>query len=160
MQKTLAMKLLEGKKIAYEPYEYPKTERDAAVIAQIFGVPASQVYKTLVVDRPPAKPLLIMVAADRRLNLKKLAKVTGDKKLSMASHAEAERLTNLKVGGISPLLLINKGFKIYIDDQAKNQQEIFVSAGQKGINLKVKVQDLLKITKARPVAVSDSTLEE
>lgn len=155
MQKTLAMKVLEGKKIPYEPYEYPSSERDAAIIATIFNVPASWVYKTLVIDRPPKKPILAIVAADRRLNLKKLAKVTGDKKLSMATHAEAERLTKLKVGGISPLALLNRGFVMYIDELAKDVEQIFVSAGQKGINLKVDTKGFLKVTKARLAAISD-----
>lgn len=155
MQKTLAMKVLEGQKADYEVYTYPEMERDAAVIAVHFGVPAAQVFKTLVVDRPPAKPLLVLVPADKQLNLKKLAKFTGDKKLSMATHAEAEQLTKLKVGGISPLALLNRGFVILLDASAREQNQVFVSAGQKGINLKVSTKDLVRITKAKYAEVAD-----
>lgn len=155
MQKTLAMKVLEGQRAVYEVCAYPETERDAAVIATYFGVPAAQVFKTLVVDRAPAKPILVMVPADKQLNLKKLASFTGDKKLSLASHADAEKLTKLKVGGISPLALLNKGFIILIDASAQTLPHIFVSAGQKGLNLKVSTNDLIRITKARPVDVAD-----
>ena len=157
MQKTLAMKVLEGKKIAYEAVTYDTITRDAVEIAAMFGVPAAQVFKTLVVPapvkQPKLKPMLMMLPADAQLDLKKLAKVVGAKKLAMASHAEAEKITRLKVGGISPLALLNKGFAIYIDESAQTQNEIFVSAGVRGINLKVGVNDLVKITKARWVTV-------
>ena len=149
MEKTLAMKLLEGKKVPFETFVYPETERDAEKIAVYLGVPAAEVYKTLVVVRGKGKPILCMVAAERQLNLKKLAKGVGEKKLSMASHAEAEKMTGLKVGGISPLALINKGFDIYIDSPAKACQRILVSSGKKGINLGVPVKDLIKITRAK-----------
>lgn len=151
--KTLAMKVLEGQKVAYELFEYPETERDAVQIAHIFGVPPAQVFKTLVVVRPPQKPLLVLLPADSQLDLKKLAKATGDKKLNMATHAEAEQLTKLQVGGISALALLNKGFVILIDESAQAQEAIFVSAGQKGLNLKVKTNDLVRVIQAKYVEV-------
>ena len=153
MQKTLAMKLLEGKKIKYKAVTYDTITRDAVEIAGMFGVPPEQVYKTLVVPapakQPKLKPMLVMIPANAQLDLKKLAKAVGAKKLAMATHAEAERMTKLQVGGISPLALLNKGFAIYIDEAAQAQDEIFVSAGVRGINLKVGVDDLVKVTKAR-----------
>ncbi|MDA0243830.1 MAG: aminoacyl-tRNA deacylase [Chloroflexi bacterium] len=154
-EKTLAMKVLEGQKVAYEVFSYPATERDAAVIATHFGVPPEQVFKTLVVERAPAKPLLVLVPAHCQLNLKKLAQVTGDKKLKMATHAQAEALTKLQVGGISPLALLNKGFVVLIDQSAQAQDKIFVSAGQKGLNLRVATADLGRITHARFVDVAE-----
>lgn len=156
MEKTLAMKLLEGKKIAYEPFTYPNTERDAEVIAVHFGVDPALVYKTLVVDRPaPQKPLLVLVAANRQLDLKKLAKVTGDKKLKMATHGRAEELTQLQVGGISPLALLNKGFQIIVDQPARDLSHFFISSGQRGINLKVPVKPVVKLVGGRFAAVSE-----
>jgi Cys-tRNA(Pro)/Cys-tRNA(Cys) deacylase len=149
------MKVLEGQKVAYEPFSYPATERDAAVIALHFGVPPAQVFKTLVVDRAPAKPLLVLVAADAQLSLKKLAKATGDKKLKMATHAQAEALTKLQVGGISPLALLNKGFVMFIDQSVQSQEFIFVSAGQKGTNLRLRSADLIRLINARVADVAD-----
>lgn len=158
MDKTLAMKFLEGKKVAYEVLAYPNTMRDAAEIAMLKGIPAGQVCKTLVVQPPAgdprAKPMLVMVPADRQLDLKKLAKAIGTKKLKMATHTEAEALTGLQVGGISPLVLVNKGFAIYLDEGARPYSHIYISAAQKGLNLKVAVKDLLKVTGARWVAAS------
>ena len=155
MEKTLAMKLLEGRKVKHELFEYPNTERDAEKIADYLGIPAAEVYKTLVVTRAKGKPILFMLAAARRLNLKKLAKGIREKKLSLAKHAEAEKLTGLKVGGISPLALLNKGFAIYIDKAGEQCERVLISSGKKGINLGVPVKALVKITKAKFVDAGD-----
>jgi Cys-tRNA(Pro)/Cys-tRNA(Cys) deacylase len=151
MQKTLAMRLLDGKKIAYEAVTYPEDERDAVLVAKHLGVPARQVFKTLVVTRERGKPLLVMIPADRQLDLKRLASELGEKKLQMASHQEAERLTRLQVGGISALALVNRGFAVTLDVTAQEFEAIFVSAGVKGINLKVGVADLVRLTRAKMV---------
>ena len=149
MEKTLAMKLLEGRKVKFEIFEYPDTERDAEKIAEYLNIPAAEVYKTLVVTRAKGKPILCMLAAERQLNLKKLAKSLGEKKLALATHADAEKMTGLRVGGISPLALINKGFAIYMDDAGKRCDRVLISSGKKGINLGVPVKDLIKITGAK-----------
>jgi Cys-tRNA(Pro)/Cys-tRNA(Cys) deacylase len=149
MEKTLAMKVLEGKKVAYEAVVYPDTERDAVQVAQALGVSPSQVFKTLVVTRPSGKPLLVMLPADRQLDLKQLAKAVGEKKLKMATHSEAEELTGLQVGGISALALLHRPFAIYLDTAARDYEHIYISAGKRGINLKVGVKDLVKVTGAR-----------
>lgn len=159
MEKTLAMKLLEGRKIKYEVFEYPSTERDAEKIAEYLGVPAAEVYKTLVVTRPKGKPILFMLAAERQLSLKKLAKGLGEKKLALAKHAEAEKMTGLKVGGISPLALLNKGFAIYIDKAGQFCERVLISSGKKGLNLGVPVKDLVKITGAKFVDAGEIAIE-
>jgi len=149
MTKTLAMLVLEGKKIPYEIVTYPDSERDAEKIAVLLQVPGDQLFKSLVVARPPAKPLLVMLPADGQLDLKKLAAFTGDKKLKLAGHQEAEQLTGLKVGGISPLALLNKRFVMLIDATARRYEQIYISAGQRGINLKLPTAALIKLTQAR-----------
>ncbi len=100
------------------------------------------------------KKLALQQFIECLLNLKKLAKAMGVKKLKMATHAEAECLTGLQVGGISPLALLNKGFVMVLDVSAENHSHVFVSAGQKGINLRVPVADLLRITRARKLDVT------
>lgn len=149
MEKTLAMKLLEGKKIPYEAVLYPDTERDAVRVAEALGVPPAQLFKTLVVTRQFNHPLLIMLPADQQLDLKQMAQLLGEKKLRMASHQEAELLTGLQVGGISALALLNRPFITYIDPAARGHEQVYVSAGKRGINLKVGVNDLVDVTGAR-----------
>ena len=71
--------------------------------------------------------------------------------MQMAARAEAERLTGLLAGGISPLALINRGFVVYLDSRARNFQRIYISAGERGAQVGVGVDDLVKLTNARVV---------
>ncbi len=152
--KTLAMKVLDGRKIKYEVVAYPGNMRDAEEIARELGAPPEQVFKTLVVPPPEghgrnAKPILAVIPANKQLNLKKLAKLLSVKKVKMASHKEAEALTGLQVGGISPLALLNKGFRVYLDTAVREQTSIYVSAGQRGLQIKLGAMDLVKVTGAK-----------
>ena len=76
----------------------------------------------------------------------------GEKKLRLASHSDAEKLTGLQVGGISALALLNKGFDVYIDHAAQSLEWITISAGQRGLNLRLAVSDLIRMTRAEWVA--------
>ncbi|KAA3654423.1 MAG: aminoacyl-tRNA deacylase [Chloroflexi bacterium] len=156
--KTIGMKLLEGKKVGYETAVYPPTIRDAEQVADAVNQDPNIVYKTLVVKPPEgnvkAKPMLVLVQSNMQLNLKKLAKAVKAKKLKMATQKEAEKLTGLQVGGISPLALVNKGFAIYLDESAQSLDKIVISAGQRGIQIIVGVKDLVKVTRARFVDVT------
>jgi len=163
MEKTLAMRALEGKRIPYEVLTYPDDLRDAEEIALLLDLPAAEVFKTLVVlpPEPGKKPLLVMIPADTQLDLKKLAAAVGAKKLKMATHHEAETLTGLQVGGISAVALLNKGFAVYIDrssggrDRSSGGRDrICVSAGKRGLQLRLAAADLIKLTNARPVDVA------
>lgn len=151
MDKTLVMKLLEGKGIPYEAIAFPDEIRDAEEIAVALALPPGQVFKTLVVTRPLGKPMLVMIPADQHLDLKKLAKAVSEKKLRMATHRQAEELTGLQVGGISALALVNRGFDIRLDRAARQFDEIYVSAGARGLDVRLAVDDLIKVTGARIV---------
>jgi len=158
MTKTIGMKLLEGKKVGYETAVYSPTIRDAEQVAAAVGFAPELVFKTLVVNPPAgdvrAKPMLVMVPSHRQLDLKKLAKVVKAKKLKMAAHSEAEKMTGLQVGGISPLALVNKGFAVYLDESAKDIDKIVISAGERGTQVILRVADLVKVTRARFVDVA------
>jgi Cys-tRNA(Pro)/Cys-tRNA(Cys) deacylase len=149
--KTNAMRVLDQRKIAYRVHEYLPEIHSAVEAAQAMGQPVERVYKTLVVMRetPRAKPLLVMEPGDRELDLRVLARSTGDKKLRMATQKEAESLTGLLVGGIGALALLNRGFEIWIDSAAQAHERICVNAGQRGINLELRVDDLVRVTGAR-----------
>jgi Cys-tRNA(Pro)/Cys-tRNA(Cys) deacylase len=72
-----------------------------------------------------------------------------EKKVSLPSEREAEALTGLQAGGISPLALINKGFQVVIDSAAQGFEKIYVSGGQRGLDIQLPVSDLAKLTNAR-----------
>jgi Cys-tRNA(Pro)/Cys-tRNA(Cys) deacylase len=154
MEKTQAMRVLEGQGVTYTAHVYPAGERDAEKVAEHLGVPAEKVYKTLVVPRHPGKNLLVLIPAHKRLDLKRVARAVGDKKVKMATHSEAERLTGLEVGGISPLALLNRGFLILADESMADRETVFVSAGAKGINLEVPADALRRVIGARLVSVA------
>jgi len=154
-QKTNSMRFLESQRVTYRTHEFSPEIRSAADLATALGVPAAQVFKTLVVLRERGRPLLVMIPGDRSLNLKALAKAVGEKKLSMAAHREAEALTGLEVGGISALALMHKGFQVYADKGMLDFPEVYVSAGTRGTNLGLSPQDLIRVTRARVVEVAE-----
>lgn len=149
--KTLAMRVLEGKKVPYQVLTFSPEVHSADGVAEALGLSPEEVYKTLVVVRPLGKPLLVMVPADHELDLKRLAKAVGEKKLKMATHREAEALTGLQVGGISALALLNKGFYMCIMREAQGLSHIVVSAGRRGVDVRLAVEDLIRVTGAQLV---------
>lgn len=153
--KLNSMRLLEQHKIPYEVVEFSDELRDAEVIAEVLGAPPYLVYKTLVVEpEGGGKPLLVMIASNRQLDLKRLAAVAGVKKVRMASHKDAEAMTGLKVGGISALALTHKNWMVFLDQPATEHQHIMISAGQRGVDLRVPTMALAGVLKARLADVS------
>src|SRR5258708_2122508 len=149
--KLNSMRFLETNGVPYEVLTYDAAIHDAAAAAEAMGMPAEQVFKTLVVERASGKPLLVMVAATQHLDLKKFAAAVGEKKIGMAAHADAEKWTGLKVGGIGALALTHKHWDVYLDQSATSQERICVNAGQRGINLRVPVTELIRVLNATVV---------
>ena len=147
--KTNAMRQLDKHHIAYTTFTYPDTIHSALEVAPLLGVPADHVFKTLVVLADERRHLLIMVPGDRELDLRLVARATGAKHVRMAPQREAERLTGLKVGGISPLALLDKHFEIYLDARGTELDELYINGGQRGINLHLRTADLLAVTGAK-----------
>jgi Cys-tRNA(Pro)/Cys-tRNA(Cys) deacylase len=154
--KSLAMRRLDAARVPYDVLAYPTEIRDAAEVAAHLGVPPSQVYKTLVVQRAAGRPLLVLLAADRQVDLKGLAAALGEKKLQLAAHRDAERLTGLQVGGISALAVRDGAFDVVVDSAAGALDGICVSAGQRGLNVRVAVDALVRLTGARFVDAAAS----
>lgn len=157
--KNNVTRFLDSKKVVYQvhTYDYDAGNRSAVEVAAAVGIPPEQVFKTLVVmpDTPTRKPMLVIVPAPHTLDLRILAKAAGLKKAKMAPHEQAESLTGLQTGGISALALINKGFDVYLDDSAANFDTIVVSAGERGAQIQLGVKDLVKLTRARRVKLTD-----
>lgn len=149
--KTNAMRLLDKQHIAYKTFTYPDTVHSANEVAPLLGVSADLVFKTLVVLADESRQLLILVPGNRELNLRMVAHSVGAKDARMAPQREAERLTGLKVGGISPLALLDKHFEIYLDASGEKLDELFINGGQRGINVCLRTDDLLTVTKARVI---------
>ena len=158
IDKTNAMRLLDRRRVAYEAYTYDPAIHVATEVAPVLGFSPEEVYKTLVVlpeataDR--RRPTLVMIASNREMDPRLLARSIGVKSVRMAPKVEAERLTGLQVGGIGALALIGKGFGVYIDAVALEHERILVNGGRRGLNLRLRVGDLMALTGACPVAAT------
>jgi Cys-tRNA(Pro)/Cys-tRNA(Cys) deacylase len=147
-------RLLDSKKIPYQAFETPPVKLGANETAQALGLDPRLVYKTIVVTRPKGKPILAVIPGPNRVDLKLLAAALGEKKVSLPTEREAEELTGLLAGGISPLALVNKGFQVMIDSEARSRDHIHVSGGQRGLNIKLPVESLAELTHARFASIS------
>lgn len=148
-------RMLEAKKIKFTAHALPEEKLGAMRSAELIGVPAEVVFKTIVAVRTtPGKSILAVVAGNRKLDLKLLAKAIGEKKVKLATHQQAESITGLQTGGISPLALINKGFQVVIDQSARPHSSIYVSGGQRGLNIEIAPEDLIQLTRARIASIA------
>lgn len=146
--KTNAMRVLEKRHVAYTTFRYPEEVHSASAVAPLLGVPAGHVCKTLVTQADGDRYLLVIVPGDCEIDLRLAAQAVGARRLQMVSRREAERLTGLKVGGISPLALLDRRFEVYLDARAAQLEALYINGGQRGINLRLRVADLLAVTGA------------
>ena len=148
-------RMLTARGIAFKAFELPAEKLSALEAAALLGVEAHLVYKTIVVLREkPGKPLLVVVPGPHEVDLKAVARAIGEKKVHLATQREAEQLTGLQTGGISPLALIQHGFQVLVDSTAQSLPEIYISGGQRGLNVCLLAQDLASLTNARFASIS------
>ncbi|MCS6993262.1 MAG: aminoacyl-tRNA deacylase [Anaerolineales bacterium] len=154
-------RFLDAKKVKYTAFETPAEKLGALETARFLNVPPEQVFKTIVATRTrPGKPILAVIPGPHQLDLKRLAALLGEKKINLPTEREAEHLTGLQAGGISPLALINKGFQVVIDSAAQAFEEIHISGGQRGLNIRLPVKALAALTNARFGEISASSPSE
>ncbi len=141
--KTIAARILDQMNIAYElrEYEVNEDELDAVTVAHKVGMPPEAVFKTLVARGDKHGIVMAMVAADAELDLKKLATVTGNKKIELVAVKELQGLTGYIRGGVSPLGA-KKKFPVFIDETAILHECISLSAGQRGLQIIISPTDL------------------
>ncbi|MEN9562780.1 MAG: hypothetical protein RIR73_1024 [Chloroflexota bacterium] len=141
-------RFLDSRKVKYAAHELPAEKLGALEAAQFLNLPMEQVFKSIVTKREKGKPVLVVVPGPHVVDLKLLASFLREKKMHLPSEREAEQLTGLQAGGISPLALINKGFQVVIDSAANAFDEIYISGGQRGLNIQLGVSDLVKLVNA------------
>jgi Cys-tRNA(Pro)/Cys-tRNA(Cys) deacylase len=149
-------RLLDSKNIPYTVHELPTDDKLGAVdVASILNLPPEKVYKTIVATRAKSgKSILALVPAPDEVDLKALAAALGEKRINLATEREAERLTALKAGGISALALLTRPFQVVIDSSAINYPEIYMSAGQRGLDIGIAPAEFIQLTSARVAAIS------
>ena len=150
ISKTNAARLLDTAGVAYSLHAAEVDTRDlsAVALARALGVPDAQVYKTLVARGDRHGVFMACIPAAASLDLKKAARATGDKHVEMVALNEVLPLTGYVRGGCSPLGA-RKDYPVYLDESAILQERIFVSAGQRGVQLRLAPDDLLRVSGGR-----------
>ncbi len=147
--KTNAARVLDRLGIAYELREYAVDPEDlsAEKVARQVGLPPGQVFKTLVARGDRRGVLLAVVAADAELDLKALARLTGDRRVELVPLKEVQPLTGYIRGGVTALAG-KKDYPVFVDAQAEAAEIISVSAGVRGTQILLAPQDYIRATKA------------
>jgi Cys-tRNA(Pro)/Cys-tRNA(Cys) deacylase len=150
MNKTNAMRRLDAAKISYEVKEYEVDENDLSGvhIAEEIGLPFAQVFKTLVAKGDKTGIVVFCIPCDKEIDLKHAASVTGNKKIEMLHVKDLLTTTGYIRGGCSPIGM-KKKFPTFIDESATNFEKITVSAGVRGAQLLLDVNELVKFVDAK-----------
>jgi Cys-tRNA(Pro)/Cys-tRNA(Cys) deacylase len=157
MAKTNAVRILEAQNVQHSTLTYEVDESDLSgiTVANKVGVEPEKVFKTLVTrgDKNPATVgqagiNVFCIPVTEELDLKKAAIASGNKKIEMIKEKELLPLTGYIKGGCSPIGM-KKKFPTYIDETAQLFDEIYVSAGVRGMQIKIKPDDLIQIVEGR-----------
>ncbi len=157
INKTNVARLLDRDKIKYELVEYVVDEDNlgAAHIAEHLNENIKQVFKTIVMHGDKTGNFVCVVPGDAEIDLKKAAKVSGNKKCSPLPLKELLPTTGYIRGGCSPIGM-KKAFPTYINETAMDFEHIYVSAGARGLQLKLSPMDLVKETNAKIASFIDN----
>ena len=149
INKTNAARLLDKAKVAYElvPYEVDENDLSAVHVAEALGEDIEQVFKTLVLHGDKTGHFVCVIPGEHEVNLKMAAKVSGNKSCEMIHLKELLPLTGYIRGGCSPIGM-KKAFPTYIHDSCMQYPSIYVSAGQRGLQLKIAPADLVAQSRA------------
>ena len=135
MQKTNVTRLLTQKKIPFEYMEYETLEAKSGVeAAEILGVDPAVVYKTLVTTGRSGVHYVFVIPAEKELDLKKAASVSGEKSVEMLKARDLLPLTGYVHGGCSPIGM-KKMFATWLDSSAEKKDRIIFSAGKIGCHV-------------------------
>ena len=150
INKTNAARLLDRAKIAYElvPYVVDEEHLDACHVAEQLGEPIEQVFKTLVLHGEKSGYFVCVIPGEHEVNLKMAAKVSGNKKCDLIPMKDLLPLTGYIRGGCSPIGM-KKHFPTYIHESCMDFPHIYVSAGVRGLQIKIAPSDLIRESKAQ-----------
>jgi Cys-tRNA(Pro)/Cys-tRNA(Cys) deacylase len=155
--KTNAARLLDKAGIAYNlvPYEFDENDLAAQHVAESLGQNIECVFKTLVLHGDKTKHIVCVVPGNTEVDLKALAKVSGNKKVEMIAMKDLLQVTGYIRGGCSPIGM-KKPFPTYFHSTALDFEKIYVSAGVRGLQLEIAPNDLITYVKATVADVATS----
>ena len=149
IKKTNAARILDGLGIGYEIKTYDVDENDlsAVHVAQVAGLNIEMIFKTLVARGDKTGIVMAVIGGGDELDLKALARASGNKSVEMIALKELLPLTGYVRGGCSPLGA-KKNYPVFVDSRALTQEKISISAGQRGMQLILSPQDLIRAANA------------
>ena len=149
INKTNAARLLDQKKITYQliPYEVDEQHLDAGHVAQSLGENIEQVFKTLVLKGDKSGYFVCVIPGDKEVDLKKAAKVSGNKNCDLIPMKELLPTTGYIRGGCSPIGM-KKPFPTYLHQTAMDFPYIYISAGVRGLQIQIAPTDLISVSNA------------
>lgn len=144
------MRQLDKKKISYQVHEYAWSEdqNDTDKSVATLDVDMDRIFKTLVLVGNVTGPLVTAIPANKELDLKTVAKASGNKKVDMLHMKDLEETTGYIRGGCSPIGM-KKSFPTYLADEAKSLDTIVVSAGKRGMQVEITPDELLMMTNGK-----------
>lgn len=149
IEKTNAARLLDRAKISYQliPYEFDENDLAAQHVADSLGQDIAMVFKTLVLHGDKTGHIVCVVPGDMEVDLKALAKVSGNKKVEMIAMKDLLAVTGYIRGGCSPVGM-KKRFPTYFHSTAVDFEHIYVSAGVRGLQIQINPADLISFVGA------------
>ena len=148
---TPAVSKLDALGLPYRLLEYvaePGTGRDIGkAAARSLGLSEAEVFKTLVAEMADGELVVAVIPVSGKLNLKQLARAGGAKSAALADPKKAERATGYVTGGISPIGQ-KRSHRTFIAAEARDLEQIYVSAGRRGLELGLRPSDLIQATDA------------
>jgi Cys-tRNA(Pro)/Cys-tRNA(Cys) deacylase len=148
---TPAINFAKKHKIEYQVHAYehdPAAPSFGLEAAEKLGLDPARVFKTLVVELDGKELAVAVIPVNAKLDLKRFAKALGHKKAAMAEQRKVERTTGYVLGGVSPLGQ-KRPLKTLLDESARQFPTIFVSAGRRGLDIELKADDLVRLTRGR-----------
>ena len=136
--------------IEFEVLQSEPIKRSAIEMAAIYNIPPDEMCKSIVFERlSKGKHLLITIPGPLEVDPRKVAAFIHEKKVKVTTQSEAESLTGMQSGGISPFDLINKGFQFLLHESALDHDLVFISNGQRGVTIRLSPRSYLQVTKAQ-----------
>lgn len=148
-EKTNAARLLDKAKLQYDliPYEFDENDLAAQHVADSLGQDIAKVFKTLVLHGDKTGYIVCVIPGDKEVDLKALAKVSGNKKVEMIPMKDLLQVTGYIRGGCSPIGM-KKRFPTYFHTTALEHDVIYVSAGVRGLQVQINPSDLVRFVQA------------
>ena len=145
IEKTNVARLLDKARIKYTliPYEFDENDLAVQHVADCLGQPIERVFKTLVLHGEKTKHIVCVVPGNTEVNLKALAKVSGNKKVEMIAMKDLLSVTGYIRGGCSPIGM-KKKFPTYFHSTAMDFATIYISAGVRGLQVEIAPGELIE----------------